>query len=175
MEEYEDISTYVDRSFTMNEILGVLLFMNSKYKYKGYSLKKYRLNMVISRRFQSLKNIDLEKEFEKDRNNFISMMLDNGYFTIVAVICKNGYFMIGYKAVLDETNIRGLNCFKVYTKENLGWTLTFVTWTNFLKVIGCSELLDSVNINGSEVKIWQARETPKEITQKSSNRVYNLK
>lgn len=175
MESYEDISAYVDRSFTVNEILEVLLFMNSKYKYKGYSLKKYKVNMIISRRFQSLKNVDLEKEFQNDRNEFISMMMDNGYFTMVTVICKNGYFMIGYKGFLEETKIRGINCFKVYTKETLGWTLTFIRWPNFLRVIGCSELLDSVDIHGNEVKLWQAKETPEEITQKSSDPVYNSK
>lgn len=175
MESYEDISTIVDQSFTVSEILEVLLFMNSKYKYKGYSLKKYRLNMIISRRFQSLKNIDLEKEFEKDRNDFISIMLANGFNTIVAVICRNGYFTIGYKGIDQEMEIHGSNCFKVYTKETLGWTLTFIRWPNFLRVIGCSELLDSVDIHGNEVKLWQAKETPEEITQKSFDLVYNSK
>lgn len=141
---------------------------------KGYSLKKYRVNMVVSRRFQSLKNMDLDNEFEKDRNEFISMMLDNGYQVMVAVVCRNGYFMIGYKKS-NNTAISGANCYKVSVNNTIGWLLTYVKWSEFLKIITYSELLDSVNINGNEVKLWEAKETPEEITQKSSDRVYNLK
>lgn len=141
---------------------------------KGYSLKKYRVNMVVSRRFQSLKNMNLDNEFEKDRNEFISMMLDNGYQVMVAVVCRNGYFMIGYKKS-NNTAISGANCYKVNIDNTIGWLLTYIKWSEFLKITTCSELLDSMNINGNEVKLWEAKETPKEITQKSSNRVYNLK